>query len=177
MGGTASLFIWNLAFDPVVAAMRSATGARPPTYVDDLAALVRGPKQAAQIFLLAAGHCAGLLTKGRTCGGVQVNWNRTEIRHALEAFPLDIKGDGDNVTCQGMCPEYLTRILQSIIGQWQRQERDEAGSAGEETGYEPDPGGTPIRRERGLPPWWGSNYRQKGAPYSGPSADARRRRR
>ena len=64
-GGTASLFIWNLVFDPVVAAMRGAVGARAPTYVDDLAALVRGPRQAAraQIFLLAAGHCAGLLTR------------------------------------------------------------------------------------------------------------------
>ena len=52
MGGAGSLFIWNLVFDPVVAAMKSAVGARVPTYVDDLAALVRGPRQAmrAQVF-------------------------------------------------------------------------------------------------------------------------------
>ena len=58
-GGAASLLIWSLVFDPVVAAMLSAIGARAPTYVDDLAALVRGPRQAAraQIFLLAARHC------------------------------------------------------------------------------------------------------------------------
>ena len=31
MGGTGSLFIWNLVFDPVVAAMESAVGARVPT--------------------------------------------------------------------------------------------------------------------------------------------------
>ena len=112
MGGTASLFIWNLVFDPVVAAMRSATGARFPTYVDDLAALVRGPRQAAgaQVFLLVAGHCAGMLTEGQICGRVQVIWNGSEMRHALEAFPLGIKGNGDSVSCRGMCPGYLAII-------------------------------------------------------------------
>ena len=72
MGGTGNLFIWNLVLDPVVAAMKSAVGARVPTYVDDLAALVRGPRQAAraQVFLLAAGRCAGLLTEGRA----RVTW-------------------------------------------------------------------------------------------------------
>ena len=49
IGGIASLFIWNLVFDPVVVAMRRAVGARAPTYVDDLAALVRGPRQAARV--------------------------------------------------------------------------------------------------------------------------------
>ena len=43
------MFIWNFVFDPVVVAMRSAVGARAPAYVDDIVALVRGPKQAARV--------------------------------------------------------------------------------------------------------------------------------
>ena len=55
-----------------------------------------------------------------------------------------------------MCPEYLTRILQSIIRQWQRQERDEDGSAGEEIGYEPAPGGRLYAESVGYPPGGGA---------------------
>ena len=62
-------------------------------------------------------HFAGLLLEGHTCGRVQVDWDVTDIRHALEAFPLDLKEDGDTVTCRGMCPGYLSRILQIITGQ------------------------------------------------------------
>ena len=59
----------------------------------------------------------------------------------LEAFPLAIKGNGDNVTCQGMCPEYLTKRVQNFMGQWQRHERDESRLDDEETESEPGPGG------------------------------------
>ena len=42
MGGTASGFIWNPAYDPIVEGAQIATGAPPPAHVDDLAGLVVG---------------------------------------------------------------------------------------------------------------------------------------
>ena len=53
MGGTARLLLWDLVYDPIVFGMRAAVGAGAPTFVDDLAALVRGPRQTAlaQLFL------------------------------------------------------------------------------------------------------------------------------
>ena len=44
MGGTASPLIWNLCYDPIVWAVAACTGVPAPTFVDDLAALVRGPQ-------------------------------------------------------------------------------------------------------------------------------------
>eukprot|EP00972_Heterocapsa_arctica_P103055 15186574-Heterocapsa_arctica.AAC.1 len=32
MGGPASPFLWNLAYDPIVFALQAATGVIPPTY-------------------------------------------------------------------------------------------------------------------------------------------------
>eukprot|EP00972_Heterocapsa_arctica_P063049 9302402-Heterocapsa_arctica.AAC.1 len=62
IGGPASPFLWCLGYDPIIFALEQATGTEPPTYVDDLAGLVWGPAHAlrAEIFLLAAGHLAGL---------------------------------------------------------------------------------------------------------------------
>ena len=62
MGGPASPLCWNLGYDQVVFAVRAATGAPVPTYVDDLAALVTGAVQAlrALIMLVFAGRIAGL---------------------------------------------------------------------------------------------------------------------
>ena len=96
---------------------QSAAGVRAPTYVADLTALVRGPRQAAraQIFLVAAGHCAGLLTEGRTCGSVRVDWDKASVRRALEALPVEVRGDGMIVVCRGICPNYLGEILTRII--------------------------------------------------------------
>eukprot|EP00969_Alexandrium_andersonii_P018526 810089-Alexandrium_andersonii.AAC.1 len=60
MGGTASPLLWALADDPIVTSLVAVIRARAPTYVDDLSALTRGPRQtvAALWFLFAAGHCA-----------------------------------------------------------------------------------------------------------------------
>eukprot|EP00975_Prorocentrum_lima_P004392 951950-Prorocentrum_lima.AAC.1 len=37
MGSPVSLLLWVLCFDPLIHALQCATGARAPTYVDDLA--------------------------------------------------------------------------------------------------------------------------------------------
>jgi len=92
MGGTASLLLWNMAYDPILFGMQAAVGVEVPTFVDDLAALVRGPRQAAlaQLFLWAAGHCAGLLMEGHACGALEVPVCYLDVRKALEAFPLRV---------------------------------------------------------------------------------------
>ena len=69
MGGTASILIWNMGYDPVFTAVEIATNTRVPSYVDDGAILARGPVQvvAASIVLIIAGHCAGLLAEAHCC--------------------------------------------------------------------------------------------------------------
>ena len=54
MGGTASPLAWCMAYDPIVEGMHKALGVPAPTYVDDLAGLVVGPRQAlrASFYLL-----------------------------------------------------------------------------------------------------------------------------
>jgi uncharacterized membrane protein YGL010W len=58
MGGTANLVLWDLGYDPIVYTVGTVGHARSPTFVDDLAALVHGPRHAARIpiLLLAVGH-------------------------------------------------------------------------------------------------------------------------
>ena len=46
MGGPASPLLWNMGYDPVLVGLSEALGIECPTYVDDLMALVRGPRQA-----------------------------------------------------------------------------------------------------------------------------------
>ena len=64
MGGTASLLLWAMAYGTIVNGLPQAVGAASPPFVDDIAAVVWGPRHAAlaHAFLLAAGNCAGLLT-------------------------------------------------------------------------------------------------------------------
>eukprot|EP00975_Prorocentrum_lima_P040550 8514380-Prorocentrum_lima.AAC.1 len=52
MGSPISLLLWVLCFDPLVHALQDATGAAAPTYVDDMAVLLRGPREAS-----LAAHC------------------------------------------------------------------------------------------------------------------------
>ncbi|MFM7986811.1 MAG: reverse transcriptase domain-containing protein, partial [Candidatus Fonsibacter sp.] len=69
MGGTASALLWTVCYDPVLVFIERAAGVVANAYVDDCAVLTRGPGQtlSAYILLLAAGHCAGLLSEGHYC--------------------------------------------------------------------------------------------------------------
>ena len=70
MGSPAAPLFWNMAYDAIPVGLAAATGAHCPTYVDDLAALVRGPHQAARAawFLLFATKAVGLRLSCRGCG-------------------------------------------------------------------------------------------------------------
>ena len=59
MGGTASVLLWNMGYDPVFTAAELVTAVEIPSYVHDGEMLPHGPKQvvAASVMLLVAGHC------------------------------------------------------------------------------------------------------------------------
>ncbi|MFM7987201.1 MAG: hypothetical protein ACKPKO_48605, partial [Candidatus Fonsibacter sp.] len=103
-----------MAYDPIVEAMNKAVGAVSPTFVDDLAALVWGPRHAAlaQAFLCAAGHCAGLLTESHDCGRVDADLPFEEAARAVEALPVRLYWtEGGACRIKGMEPTLLADWL------------------------------------------------------------------
>ena len=69
MGGTSSPLAWTIGYDPVVDGLAVTLSILDPTFVDDLAALLRGPVQTsrAQLLLVCLSRCAGLQMDGHTC--------------------------------------------------------------------------------------------------------------
>ena len=92
MGGTASVMLWNAAYDPIIYATEAAAGAACPTYVDDTACLVDSPRGAmrAMVALIVASHVAGLRPDSHTCGWLRVQGDADaadRLRNALAPFP------------------------------------------------------------------------------------------
>lgn len=79
-----------LAYDPMIAGLACVTGTASPIYVDSLASLVQGNPHpvAAQMFLVAAGHCAGLVTAAWLPAFSQEAWRVLEhfLAHAARAL-------------------------------------------------------------------------------------------
>ena len=63
------MFVWNLAYDPIIYAIATASSTRCPTRVDDLNALTIGPGQtmAAALMVIACGFAAGLSADMHHC--------------------------------------------------------------------------------------------------------------
>ena len=120
MGGTASPFCWVLAYDPIVAGLHVATGAQDPTFVDDLAALVWGARQAvrAMLFLLAAGHAAGLLAEGHMCAWVECTGLSPAARSALAHLPVVITEAGAVSALRGVDADTLCTLLSHAVPHW-----------------------------------------------------------
>eukprot|EP00969_Alexandrium_andersonii_P054614 2404719-Alexandrium_andersonii.AAC.1 len=74
MGGPASPLLWALAYDPIVVAAADTPRSPTPTYVDDLAAHLRGVAQALAVsyLLVTASGVAGLLVETHQCVGAVV---------------------------------------------------------------------------------------------------------
>ena len=91
-----STFLWCLGYDPIISAVFEATGVKPPTYVDDLSALVWGPEQAlaVEIFIMAAGHAAGLQIDAHTCSSFHADSGIDEAKRILRALPVKIYAFG-----------------------------------------------------------------------------------
>eukprot|EP00959_Pyramimonas_sp_CCMP1952_P436838 9146686-Pyramimonas_sp.AAC.1 len=91
MRGTASPFIWCMAYDPVIEATAAATGDRCPTYVDDLAALLTIAEQAlrAAILLPWASRMAGLSVDAHACHGLVLPTSPDNLRRACASIPCE----------------------------------------------------------------------------------------
>lgn len=69
MGNTSSPLAWTIGYDPIVDGLATTLGIDDPTFVDDLAALLRGGMQTsrAQLLLVGLSRCAGLEMEGHVC--------------------------------------------------------------------------------------------------------------
>ena len=96
MGGPGSPFLWGLAYDPIITGVGAASKAECFTYVDDLAGLVAGPRQAMQLLflLIAVGHAAGLRIDAHTCSWVCAAQDIHRVRALLDPFPLVVSESG-----------------------------------------------------------------------------------
>ena len=121
MGGPASPFLWNLAYDPIVVAVADGTDAPCPTYVDDLCGLATGPAHANRILVLltAAGHAAGLRMDMHHCTRLSATSGRAEASRLLRPLPVHLlpaPGYPDGFVTQGMPGDFCFRILSLALG-------------------------------------------------------------
>jgi hypothetical protein len=118
MGGPASPLLWMVSYDPVVFGVARAAGVPTPTYVDDLAALVRHPRQSqlATLLLLAASGCAGLKVETHCCVGIA---GPAEVLGPaalaqLRTLPVEVERGGGWVAVWGLPPS----LLLAVINRW-----------------------------------------------------------
>ena len=85
-----------LGYDPIIFAVHEATGVRPPTYVDDLSALVWGPEQAlaVEVFVMAVGHAAGLRIDAHSCSSFHADSGIDTAKAVLRAMPVAVHAVG-----------------------------------------------------------------------------------
>ena len=118
MGGTVSPLVWAMAYDPIIEGVRRATGADPPTFVDDIAMLAVGPRQAflAELCLLAAGHCAGLLTECHDCEWLECATLDPRAEDILGFLPVRIRRGPGCQALAGLPPRLVVAALHGVLG-------------------------------------------------------------
>ena len=119
MGGPASPFTWNLAYDPIIYGLSTAIIAFCPTYVDDLAGLIWGPQHAMMLimFLLAAGHVSGLRIDMHTCMPLHFQTDPDAVVQLLYAFPVEVTAGADgNYILTGLPGPLAIAILAPLLG-------------------------------------------------------------
>eukprot|EP00974_Lingulodinium_polyedra_P023463 2266673-Lingulodinium_polyedra.AAC.1 len=84
MGGTHSMLLWSMAYDPIVEATQG------PTFVDDLAGLTVGVEMTLRLhlFLLVVSHAAGLSVTAHSCSCVHARAVHPRMEAALKRFPV-----------------------------------------------------------------------------------------
>ena len=101
--------------DPIVYGVACAAGAPTPTYVDDLAALVRHPRQCqlTALLLLAASSCAGLQVETHGCQGVAGPAAVLDpaTMTAFRTLPISVERAGDLIAIWGLPPSLLLAVL------------------------------------------------------------------
>ena len=126
MGSTPSPFFWCLGYDPIIFAVIEATGVKPPTYVDDLFVLVCRPEQAlaVEIFVMAAGHAAGLRIDAHSCSSFHARSGIGTARCILGALPVNVHAVGyhGGFRVTGIHGALTRRLLElGFTEQWTRR--------------------------------------------------------
>ena len=125
MGGPPSMFLWNLCYDPIIEGLANAVLAETPTYVDDLCGLVTGPAHGLRliIFLIVAGHAAGLATEVHHCSQLSARTGRREAGRLLASFPVRLINNhpdddprDDSFTAHGLPGDFLCALLTIALG-------------------------------------------------------------
>ena len=132
MGGTASPLSWGIAYDPIVEGMSRAISVDAPTYVDDLAGLINGPRQAirASYYLIWASWAAGLQVTTHTCWRLTYASDSHDLRTACARLPVKtwLSEDGCRHVA-GMPPALLRNMLSDlwpVAGTWQWRQASDA---------------------------------------------------
>ena len=119
MGGTASVLLWNMGYDPVFTVVELATLVEIPSYVDDGEMLAYGPKQvvAASVMLLVAGHCAGLVAEAHSCRWLATRGTHCRALALAAILPVETQLAPDGaLRWHGVVPELLVALLGGVIG-------------------------------------------------------------
>ena len=120
MGGTASPLLWCLSYDPVIAATAQVANARCPTYVDDLAALLSGARQALRVafFLPWVSRAIGLHIATHHCRRLVLLEPPPEVEPALATLPVDwTRASDGTITITGLTPPVVDRLLRRRLGE------------------------------------------------------------
>ena len=107
-----------MAYDPVVEGMDTAVRAPAPTYVDDLAALLRGARQTLRstLFLVFGSWAAGLEVTPHHCAALRMG-DTPAVRAACLDLPVrvTVRVEGQ-VDVSGLPTALLRALLASRLG-------------------------------------------------------------
>ena len=117
MGGTASPLLWSIAYDPIISAASSVTGAPCPTYVDDLAALLCDTAQVLRLalFLPWASWLAGLQISTHECQGLLFPCSPEALDVAVDTLPIRVRTLPDGQSFVTGFPPPLLRELLAVV--------------------------------------------------------------
>ena len=118
MGGTASPLTWVLAYDPIVFAVQAATGAEAPTYVDDLSALTRGPRQTMRVMLTLPwlSLAAGLQVTTHSCEWLVLPSAPDSAEAFCARLPVRTRRIGATLSVAGLPIPLLRHLLSHGLG-------------------------------------------------------------
>ena len=114
MGGTASMLGWNYAYDPVIEAFRELLNVPAPTYVDDWAALLRGPLEVllSSFVLPWLSWAAGLHVDYHECRWLEMGPLTADARRLCQDMPVTVTTTDEGRTrIFGLTPQYVRYAL------------------------------------------------------------------
>eukprot|EP00975_Prorocentrum_lima_P020081 4226440-Prorocentrum_lima.AAC.1 len=119
MGSPISLLLWVLCFDPLIHGLQTAVGACAPTYVDDLAVLVHGPRQAtlAAHCLVRLSSALGLHLEHHSCRSLSVTQLQEGAISRMANLPVTCRHAEGGWEITGVDPRLLDRLLSRSMGQ------------------------------------------------------------